>query len=102
MKISDDSINALLKKGLSQSEIARSCACTRQAINFRIHRERKAKEHLRWARHTKIYWFLIQGLPAEEIAKRIGLTKGSISNLKSKHFPHLKIKPGRKRAGAIQ
>lgn len=97
MKISDDAIADLLSRGFSQSEIARQYSCSRQAIHSRLHSESKPKEHLRWARHTKVYWFLIQGLSTKEIAKRVGITEGYVSFFKSDLFPCLKSRPGRRR-----
>ena len=95
MKIEMDTIVDLLSKGFSQAEIARQYSCSRQAINFRLHSESKPKEHLRWAKYTKIYWFIIQGLTEEEIAKRAGVSKYSIYSFKSQYFDHLKLRQRR-------
>lgn len=101
MKISDDAIADLLSKGLSQAEIARQYSCSRQAVNSRLHYGDKPKEHLRWAKYTKIYWFIIQGLTKEEIAKRAGVSESSIDSLKSKYFDHLKLRSNEcRRSGA--
>lgn len=97
MKISDDAIADLLSKGLSQAEIARQYSCSRQAINSRLHYGDKPKEHLRWAKYTKIYWFIVQGLKDAEVAKRVGISSKSVGSLKLKYYNHLKLRPGRKR-----
>jgi len=93
-------LKALLEQGLSQAEIARRCGCTRQAVHIRIHHETRPKEHLRWAKYARVYWFLIQGLPPEEIAKRVGYSKSTVSSLKLEIFPHLRLRPGRRSASA--
>ena len=97
-KISDDRLSALLNEGCSQTEIARRFGCTKQAVNFRIHCGTKPNEHLRWAKHARVYWFFIQGLSAEEIAKRIDSTESTVSMFKRKFFPHLNLRPGRRSA----
>jgi hypothetical protein len=96
MKITDDAIADLLSRGFSQAGIARLYSCSRQAVNSRLHYGAKPKEHLRWVKCTKIYWFLIQGLTDAETAKRAGISKDSIHHYKSRYFDHLKLRPGRR------
>ena len=99
-RISEDRLASLLEQGLSQTEIARRFGCTKQAVNFRIHCGTKPKEHLRWAKHARVYWFFIQGLSAEEIAKRLRYAESTVSMFKREFFPHLNLRPGRRSAVA--
>ncbi len=92
VKISDECLKAFMEEDFSQSEIAKNCNLSRQAIHLRIHRERKPAEHLRWARETMVYWAKIQGLKNKEIKGRINRSEATVSILVNKH-PELKKRP---------
>lgn len=91
-KLTDKNLKALLAQGLTQSEIARRCSCSRQAVHFRLNHGSKPKEHLRWAKHTRVYWFFIQGLDMEEIERRVGYRRRTILDMIQRHFPHLCVR----------
>lgn len=47
MKLSDDCLKAFLEEGFRQSEIARACDISRQAVNCRLTRKKKCPKRLK-------------------------------------------------------
>lgn len=68
IKITDDCLNSYLKEGLSQSEIARACDMSRQAVNQRI---KYTPNTTPKKRLKKIKSLIQKGLTIDEISKEL-------------------------------
>jgi hypothetical protein len=78
-KISDQCLKDLLDEGFNQSEIARTCSITRQAVSIRIHfKPKKSAIALRrWT--VSFLWRL--GFTILEIVEFTGYAYGTVSKL---------------------
>jgi len=79
MKISHECLDALVDEKFSQSEIAKVCGCSRQAVNARI------PGHVPYSRipcsnknEYKVFWARIWGLSYEQIAENLSLPRSMV------------------------
>ncbi|KKM32238.1 hypothetical protein LCGC14_1565870 [marine sediment metagenome] len=92
-KITDVCLEDFIDDGWTQSQIARACGCSRQAISSRL----KSKniiakrdgrlDSISYRKETKAYWFRIQGIQITKINKMSG---GSVIGNLMKLCPELK------------
>ena len=79
-KISHECLDALIAEKFSQSEIARVCNCSRQAINRRIPGYKPNRISNFNKDEYKVFWARIWGLSGEQIAKRFSFSKTNVSH----------------------
>ena len=75
-QISDECLNDLLDEGFNQSEIARTCSITRQAVSIRVHYKSK-KPAIQLRRHSVLFLRRL-GFSVVEIAEFTSYTPTTV------------------------
>ena len=86
-KISDKCLEDFINEGFSQSEIARSCNCSRQAIHSRINKRSMLGKGE--AIHEQIRQWRTMGWKYKDISKKIGKSVNNIGGIITRYYPEL-------------
>ena len=89
-KMSNSCMKAMIDEDFSQSDIARACNITRQAVSLRVHQTAWTQAVLkRYQKATRIYWLWIQGVTTVRIARRLHICTPNVYQILNRYYPEL-------------